>query len=701
MLNETLKEEIQTAYSRLLEEKGYRARHCQKSMIAEIARTLGTIPEGNPVCVVEAGTGTGKTIAYAIATIPLAKQLKKKIVIATATVALQEQIIYQDLPDIRHHSGLDFSFALAKGRRRYLCLSRLDVAMAGAGSANQSLALFEEPGSRGSPSVPDRADEEVFDSMLNALGRGEWDGDRDSWPEEVNPNTWSRISTDHAQCTQRRCSHYENCYFYKAREDIHRVDCIVTNQDLVLSDLMMGGGAVLPDPEDTIYIFDEAHHLPDKAGNHFSHFLSVYSTKSWLQQIPTSLKLASAEIALISEYQIADTETLVSQLEGRLEEMAAVLQAFSDDAEPEDGGWRYRFPQGQITAEIAGLATGLADNTERLTNVIDAVLQRIDETLEDTPPADRESIEQWLAATGSIASRLLAASGLWRNFSSEQLSPPYARWISFQSGGQFEGMEIQLSSQPVSVAEELNERLWSRCAGAVLTSATLSVARDFTGFQASSGISADQNFKTLASPFRYQEQARLHIPRMNSDPGDAEMHTGELATVLPGLLEHESGSLVLFTSWRQMLRVHDEIDTDFVERVLMQGELSKMEILKRHKAQVDRGQASCIFGLASFAEGVDLPGDYCRHVVITKLPFSVPDDPVNATLSEWVEARGGNSFYDVMLPGAVLRVVQAAGRLLRTETDEGTVTILDRRIVQKSYGRIILDSLPPFAREIH
>jgi ATP-dependent DNA helicase DinG len=291
MLNDTLKEEIQTAYSRLLDEKGYRARHCQKTMIAEIARTLGELPEAeHNVCVVEAGTGTGKTLAYAVSAIPIAKQQKKKVVIATATVALQEQIVYQDLPDIRTHADLDFSFALAKGRRRYLCLARLDMALQD--SPNQSLALFSDADASGGSEF----DSHLYERMLNALGHGEWDGDRDSWPDEVEAPSWARISTDHSQCTGRQCSHYENCYFYKARESIHRVDCIVTNQDLVLSDLMMGGGAVLPEPADTIYIFDEGHHLPEKAGNHFAHTLAIYGTRNWLLQVPTTMKLAVAEL---------------------------------------------------------------------------------------------------------------------------------------------------------------------------------------------------------------------------------------------------------------------------------------------------------------------------------------------------------------------------------------------------------------------
>lgn len=696
MLNDALKKEIQAAYSELLEQKGYRARHCQKSMIATIARTLGDIPEAEAICVVEAGTGTGKTLGYAMAAIPIAKKLKKKVVIATATIALQEQIVYHDLPDIRLHSGLEFTYALAKGRRRYLCLSRLDQAMQGGGGANPSLSLFTDASDGSS-----QDDDQIFQDMLSSLGQGNWDGERDSWPKELEHSTWSRISTDHTQCTQRQCSHYENCYFYRARENVHRVDCIVTNQDLVLSDLMMGGGAVLPDPEDTIYIFDECHHLPDKAGNHFSHVFAVYGTKGWLAQIPASMSLAMATIAAIQPHVATQIEPLAVRAGELLDDAAAILMPFRQEADEEGEGWRYRFPEGAVTEEVTIIATHLAEVFERLSSPVEQVHMTIQDSLEDTPAAERHEVEHWLSVFGSLITRVTAAAALWRNYSELKLNPPYARWISFAALGQMEGMEIQLSSHPVSVADELQRRLWSQCAGAVLTSATISVGGDFSDFQKRTGIDSERVFVSLPSPFNYPQQATLHVPKMRSEPGDFEAHSGEIATILPELLGSEPGALVLFTSWRQMLKVYDILPVDFRKRVLMQGDQSKAEMLSMHRDAVDEGRQSCLFGLASFSEGVDLPGDYCRHVVIAKLPFAVPDDPVGATLSEWVEARGGNSFYEVMLPGAVLKVIQAAGRLLRTETDEGRVTILDRRVVTKAYGRVILDALPPFRREIY
>jgi ATP-dependent DNA helicase DinG len=166
------------------------------------------------------------------------------------------------------------------------------------------------------------------------------------------------------------------------------------------------------------------------------------------------------------------------------------------------------------------------------------------------------------------------------------------------------------------------------------------------------------------------------------------------------LLKGVGGGLVLFASWRQMFRVTDLLSGEFLERVMSQGTLGKAEIVARHKEKIDRGESSIIFGLASFAEGIDLPGSYCDHVVIVKIPFAVPDDPVGATLSEWIESKGGNSFQEIMIPDAALRMVQACGRLLRTETDTGTISILDRRLVTQRYGAMLLNAMPPFRRLI-
>ena len=290
MLSTELKSQIQGAYSRFLEAKSLKPRYGQRLMIAEIAKVLGTIKSddegkrlGDPAVVaVEAGTGTGKTVAYSLATIPTAKAAGKRLVIATATVALQEQIVHKDLPDLLRNSGLNFSFALAKGRGRYLCLSKLDNLLQDGAAQSATAQLFEDEGFK---IDVDEQGQKLFTAMIEKLAGNKWDGDRDSWPEELEDSRWAQLTTDHSQCTNRHCPNFQQCAFYKAREGMGKVDVIVTNHDMVLADLALGGGAVLPDPRETLYVFDEGHHLPDKAIGHFAHFTRLRSTSDWLSQI--------------------------------------------------------------------------------------------------------------------------------------------------------------------------------------------------------------------------------------------------------------------------------------------------------------------------------------------------------------------------------------------------------------------------------
>lgn len=702
MLSDERKHEIQSAYSTLLESKGYRARYCQRKMIADIANTLGGIEtdgdgvrtSGGHVCVVEAGTGTGKTVAYAVSALPIAKALDKRLVIATATVALQEQIVLKDLPDIAHHAGLDFSFALAKGRRRYLCLSRLDQALQSGSSMNQSLALYEDE----LFGDTDESQIRLYEAMVERLGRGEWDGERDSWPEAMEDRAWSRVSTDHVQCTGRKCSHFQNCYFYKARERIGKVDVVVTNHDLVLSDLMMGGGAVLPPPEETIYIFDEGHHLVDKAIAHFSSFIQLGSTQSWLEQLPGTCVQMVSEIGDVGSLPRAQAalEDDVSELAAGLQQARAMIEPLREVADINGMDRRYRFPLGRVDDHLRSLAAQVLGSYQRLASRLEPLVTALEDRLADESE-DSEIIEQWLPVMASAASRLEAGAALWADYAraDEEGAPPLARWILFQGE-----LDVSVNASPIEVDDTLEELLWSRCFGAVLTSATLAVAGNFDRFRLRAGLGPENTFDALLSPFDFRHQAVLNVPMMSVDPRSADEHTDEITTMIPAILADVGGGLVLFSSWRQMNSVLENIDPVFRERVLAQGDLSKAEIVARHRQQVDAGMPSIIFGLASFAEGVDLPGPYCDHVVITKIPFAVPDDPVGATLSEWIEANGGNSFQQVMIPDAAIRMVQAAGRLLRTETDRGEITILDRRLVTQRYGNLLLNALPPYRRNI-
>jgi ATP-dependent DNA helicase DinG len=322
----------------------------------------------------------------------------------------------------------------------------------------------------------------------------------------------------------------------------------------------------------------------------------------------------------------------------------------------------------------------------------------LEEALEDQSTGlDRSEIETWHINVGGMLGRAEGALALWREYavSGEGEIPPKARWITLLNAQAQSGFELRCS--PVLAADILQECLWSRAAGVIVTSATITALNSFDRFQLHSGAPAEANYKVVASPFNYAN-ATFTVPAMDCDPGDAQAHTDALIQQLPTILDHSEGSLVLFSSRRQMQDVYQGVTGEFGGRILMQGDYSKQEILRRHKQAIDDGDGSVVFGLASFAEGVDLPGDYCRHVVIAKIPFAVPDSPLEAALAEWVEAQGRNAFMEISVPDAALRLVQASGRLLRTEEDTGRITLMDRRILTKRYGRAILDSLPPFQR---
>jgi len=239
-------------------------------MVAEVARRLAgrqDTSDISPIALVEAGTGTGKTVAYTLTAAAVAAAKEKTLVIATATIALQEQLVLRDLPDIQQQAGMDFSFALAKGRRRYVCIAKLDSALAGQSPATSDF-FPDEKLALGIDQAP------LLTSLLEAYGNGAWDGDRDSLTTVIDDPIWRGVSTDRSQCTNRQCSFFSQCAFFKARAALDEVDIIVTNHDLLLADLASEESQILPPPEAAIYVFDEAHHLVEKARSQWSGFAS-------------------------------------------------------------------------------------------------------------------------------------------------------------------------------------------------------------------------------------------------------------------------------------------------------------------------------------------------------------------------------------------------------------------------------------------
>ncbi len=702
-LDDQTKSEIQKAYSEFLSAKELKPRYGQRLMIAEIARTLGNIEydnegirsAGKHISVIEAGTGTGKTIGYLLPTLIIAKKQNKTVVLATATVALQEQIVFKDLPDLVRHSPMNFQFRLAKGRGRYLCLTKLDAILSNNDNAD-FIPLYEDEAAF----ISDQ-DAILYGSMMGQLSSGEWDGDRDNWDDEVDRQAWQRITTDHRQCSGRKCSHVRQCAFFKARDSISEADCIVANHDLVLADLALGGGAILPAPEDSIYVFDEGHHLPDKALNHFSCHSRIRGTIRWLGQSEGQWK-KMVEPIQDATYFMQLTEPLESTLKSArsvLEAFLPQLEIIMQDADYMQPKVQLRFVQGVVPSEIELIAQQLADYFAELSQILSKMHKELSELMEEpnstVPLVDLENI---FPVIGSWLLRAENNQALWYSYADTTYSEkwPIARWVSVVKLNDV--IDYEMVSSPILASKALEKDLWQRCAGAVVTSATITALNSFDRFKQRAGTYEHATYVVVPSPFDFQNNAILTVPEKAIEANNAQAHTDNIIELLPEIIDKQAGTLVLFSSRKQMTEVYEELPITWQEQILVQGNESKQALLRKHKKHIDKGRGSIIFGLASFAEGVDLPGRYCTHVVIAKIPFSVPNEPIEAALAEWVESSGGNAFMQISVPDAAMRLVQACGRLLRTESDQGKISILDKRLISKRYGSVLLKSLPDFKK---
>jgi ATP-dependent DNA helicase DinG len=707
MLDDALKGDIQNAYRQVVERLNLTPRYGQRLMIAEIARTLGGIvvdDEGKRqndthVCVLEAGTGTGKTLAYLLAALPIAKAQGKRLVVSTATIALQEQVLGHDLPTLAQHSGMAFRYALAKGRGRYVCVARLDQALEGS-EPNPTMSLFEQE-----LIATSRDFSQLASDMATAYGQGEWEGDRDSWPTTIEDATWRRLTVDHRQCTGRRCGHFGACAFFRSRRELEEADVIVANHDLVLADLALGGGAILPDPADCIFVFDEGHHLPDKALSHFAHRFAVHGCLRWLNTLKNSLTELHQALAIQPTVRqlLAKLPEMLQALEPALQTVFTLGHQLAERPNglgDEEAFKQTRFAHGQTPEALREQAGQLMKMFAELSRSLESIGDILRESLDPDKQTglDREQAESWLPLVALLHGRALDAFALWEAVSAVDPNdaPPCARWVTLSRvGGE---PEVEFSASPVSAAHTLAKHLWGRCHGAVVTSATLTALGRFERLQERAGLASRYRYQALPSPFDYAN-AVLSVPQAATDPSHREAHEQAIIDFVIELADREA-ALVLFSSRAQLRAVAKALPDAVKARVLSQDALPKRELLERHRAAVDRGEGSVIFGLASFAEGIDLPGEYLTHVVITRLPFAVPDDPVGATLAEWIESQGGNPFMRISVPDASIKLVQACGRLIRKESDSGRITLLDRRVLTRRYGKALLDALPPFRREI-
>lgn len=703
MLSDKIKQVIRTSYKAIGENlTNFNPRKQQTFLIAEIAKTLaGDYDKVRKIITIEAGTGTGKSLAYALGSIPLALSRNKKVCIATATVALQEQLVDKDLPFLKKHSGLDFTFTLAKGRQRYVCRQKLAQAVANDDSPQAGFTFAEKP---------QASDIRTLIKMHKALTDNTWPGDIDAWPEPINHQIWQQIQADKHSCL-KHLSEHSHCPFHKARESMEAADVIVVNHSLLLADLELGGGRILSAPEDTFYIIDEAHHLPKVTRDHSSASMTIKGALDWLSKLQeTGDKIAklvksnsaiSPSIKLADDCQdiLADMQKVLSFIDNNRSVYFHQPTSNSSNKQSQNQALQYRFENGIIPKTLKNWAEDLTDSSKKCLAHLNKLYNLLMESVKDGD-TQMYLAEPLLAESGFMIQRLENFNSLWQMYAKtdSEKGAPMARWLE-----QIEGKrsDYLISGSPIEVGFTLEDMLWSKCEGAVLCSATILALNSFDHFRRQAGLRTDDGsqYQKVDSPFDYQNNAQLIIPKMQYEPS-AEPFTDELIAKLPEQIKRGKATLVLFSSYWQMDKVVTALREQTELSILVQGEQSRQKIIETHKALCDKKQNSIIFGTQSFSEGLDLPGEYLTNVIITKLPFSVPSSPVEEAQAEYIIAKGGNPFMSISVPETSKKLIQATGRLLRNEKDYGVIVLMDRRLVNKRYGKDLLNSLPPFKRVI-
>ena len=680
MLSNELKTQIRQSFEAVKTAMpNFKLRYAQNKMIAEVSKTLsGEYQDSNAILCVEAPTGTGKTMAYLLSAIPIAKANKKKLIVSSANVALQEQLLNKDIPEIQKYSAVDFDYTLVKGRSRYLCVRNLINLVEDKASENPLFAsneLWDSP--------PGQYQLDQLAQLLEDYSNKQWNGEIDDLTQVPEHSLWQKIACNRFTCTAKSCEFYNDCSFFKARKQITKADVIVANHDLILADLSTGN-TVLPAVDESIFIFDEAHHLNQKALSHFSLSSSTEFIKTTLRQTQGICD----QVCKLTEQDNIDIP--IKTIDDYLLDLTQLIKNFDFDEEV------YLFNQGQIDENIKFIVKNLQGSITGAQSKFDSLKTSFSDYLK-IKILDKAIVDPINNALGECDQHLQSILLFFHSFlhTDKANQPPHSRWIEKNQLAN-KKTNYNLHSAQIDVSTNFNQLIWSKASGVILTSATLSSLGSFDRLNQQLGLVKSQNqYLRLPSPFNF-EQVDFIIAKVKTNPMQVFEHTQEVARQLLDRIDSNEGSLVLFASNKQMQTVADLIENKLDCNLLVQGEFSKKRILEKHIELRNNKQGSVIFGLDSFAEGVDLKGDNLTHVLIAKLRFSVPTSPIEKTTQDYLQSQSRNPFMEIALPDASLRLIQACGRLIRTETDSGKITIFDNRLTTKFYGKQLINTLPGY-----
>jgi ATP-dependent DNA helicase DinG len=665
----------------------YEDRRSQRDMAAHIADGYN---DGG-VQLLEAGTGVGKSFAYLVPALAWARANGERTVVSTNTINLQEQLVGKDLPLLRDALATDDyspTFALLKGWRNYLCLARMHQAV----SAQRTLL-----------------EQEKLDELLTIA---EWaghtaDGTLSDLPVTPSGEVWDEVSAEADLCTRLKCPHFDRCFLFRARRRAAEADVVVVNHHLLAADLAVRqaqdnwqDAAVLP-PYRRL-ILDEAHHLEDVAANH----LGIQVTSRAVRRLLARFERNGRGLAPTLSHELLSRDDLLSRASLDLLQQR-LLPAIGDARRATEALFMRLYqrleevPGGQLRLDdgFAGdpiWSQGLAFDLDSALGAFRALRESV-ETIADRLSQAEESERrgQLLQELRGVMRRLDAvADGLNRALRPAAGGSPTVRWMERSARGQHVG----LCAVPLDLAPLLRELLFDRLQTVVLTSATLAAAGDFGFLESRLGLSGESSPVTVreifASPFDYPSQCLFGVPNNLPEPREDEpAHGAAVVQVVTDLAyASDGGMFVLFTSHAALRRAAQELRIGLGDRwpILVQGESPRDVLLRRFREL----QNAILLGTDSFWEGVDVPGRALRTLVLNKLPFKVPSEPITAARLERLAEEGLDGFMNYLLPHAALKLKQGFGRLIRSRQDTGIVILLDSRVVTKRYGPLLLSGLP-------